>query len=173
MFVNLLDLPPELIIVILSILPLPDLATCQLINRHLYTLIKESLILQYVIETQASGVKDCIASNICLPARLDRLRAWSHTWLSFGFDRKVTLSSRTALAGLSWLHDLTDGVFLHSDQNGYPMNRPNSMHLKCAYLAPLSTSSGDIQWSTIVVGREIIGWAALPREYDMIAFTTM
>jgi hypothetical protein len=173
MSVNLLDLPPELIIAILSMLSLPGLAACQLTNRPLNTLIKESLVLQYVIETQASGVEDCAISSICLPARLDRLKAWSHCWLSFGFDRKATISSGITLSGLSWLHDLTDGVFLHSDESACPVNRSNSTRLKYASLASLPTSTGEIQWSTILVGREIIGWAALPREYDMIAFTTM
>jgi hypothetical protein len=173
MSLNFLDLPPELIITILSMLSLPGLAACQLTSRPLNTLIKESLVLQYVIETQANGVEDCSASGICLRARLDKLKAWSHCWLSFGFDHKATISSGISLSGLSWLHDLTDGVFLHSDESACPVNRSNSTRLKYASLVSLSTSMGYIQWSTIPVGREIIGWAALPREYDMIALTTM
>jgi hypothetical protein len=169
--ISLLDLPSELVIVILLMLPLPSLAACQCTNRPLYTLIKESTILQYIIETQANGVEDFSPSNFSLPVRLDRLKAWSRSWLSFGFTHKATIAARLDLAGLSWLHDLADGIFLHSDKSSNPASRPNSTSLMYASLAPLPVVG--IQWSTIPVGREIIGWATLPRNCDMIALTTL
>jgi hypothetical protein len=173
MSVTLLDLPPELIIVIMSMLSLHGLAACQRTNRSLNSLIKESLVLQYVIESRASGVEDCAVSDFSLPARLNALKSWSHSWLSFGFDHRATIASTIDLSGLSWLHDLIDGIFLHSDENACRVSRPNSTRLKYASLASLPSLAGAIQWSTILVDREIIGWAALPREYDMIAFTTL
>ena len=169
----LLDLPPELIVSILSMLSLSGLAACQRTNRSLNTLIKGSLVLQYLIETQANSVEDLPGYDFALPARLEKLKIWSLSWLSFGFDRKATIAAALNISGLSWLHDLSDGVFLHSDQNACPVFRPNSIRLRYASLASLATSAGEIQWATILVGREIIGWAALPHECDMIAFTTL
>jgi hypothetical protein len=171
--ITLLDLAPELIILILSMLSLSDLATCQHTNRSLNALIKESTVLQHLIETQAAGVEDCACSNFSLPARLESLKVWSYSWTSFYFPNKVTIALSLNLSELSWLHDLTDGIFLHSDMNSCPVSRPNSTRLKYTSLASLPSPAGDIQWSTILVGREIIGWAALPRKYDLIAFTTL
>jgi hypothetical protein len=173
MSIALLDLPPELIILILSTLSLSDLATCQRTNRFLHTLIKESMVLQYLIEIQAAGVENCASSEFSLPARLDSLKIWSTYWMSFGFTNKVTITSAMDLSEMSWLHDLTDGIFLHSDVNSCPTASPNSTRLKYTSLAPPTSPAADIRWSTIFVGREIIGWAALPRKYDMIAFTTL
>lgn len=169
---TLFDLPPELIISILSMLPLSDLAACLHINRSLNTLIKESMILQYLIEAQAAGVENCPGSHFSLPARLDILKVWSHSWLSFAFPNKRTITVALDLSELSWLHDFTDGVFLHSDVDSCPTSRPNSTGIKYVSLASVSAPLEHVRWCKILVGREIIGWAALPK-YNLIALTTL
>jgi hypothetical protein len=64
----------ELIVRVLSLLPLVDLVSLQRVNRQWFAIIKNSQLLQYTIATQIAGVEDNPKARFSLSERLDLLR---------------------------------------------------------------------------------------------------
>lgn len=58
MAIHLLDLPPEILVLILSSLNLPALTSCLATNRLLKSIVEGSTLLQYRLATQAACVDD-------------------------------------------------------------------------------------------------------------------
>jgi F-box-like len=76
----LLDLPTELLIRILSYLPLIDLCAVQRTCRKIHIIVADSMYLQYILLAQISGVDDHLPSDFPLPERIKRLRCHEQSW---------------------------------------------------------------------------------------------
>jgi hypothetical protein len=73
-------LPEELVIEILLILPLPDLISCQRVNRSLNRIIDSSERIQHQIETAIAGVVDNADSTLCLSERREAFALRQVAW---------------------------------------------------------------------------------------------
>jgi hypothetical protein len=78
---NLLDLPTELLIHILSDLYIADFGSCLLTCHRLKDIIQNSRLIQYLIRTALAGVYDpLLPSGPPLLDRLELLERWSAAW---------------------------------------------------------------------------------------------
>lgn len=78
---DLLNLPNELLIRILSHLHISDLGSCLLTCHRANDIVANSLLLQYLIRTALAGVSDPLLSfEPPLPHRLEALGRWSTAW---------------------------------------------------------------------------------------------
>jgi hypothetical protein len=173
---GLLALPEELVILILSFLPLLDLTACQRTNRSLYHLVKNSILLQYCIACQAAGVKDNPYSQIPVSKRLllleDRESAWAHCRY-----RSITLLPDTSPTGV---FDVADGLYIAGlDPLRHDGRRPRTTGLKYLVLPYSEESSApkEIPWK-FIAGKEHIGDSSLIHariaieEHDLMGLVT-
>jgi F-box domain len=78
---HLLDLPDEVLLLIVIKLPLADLFSCLLSCHRLSRLTTESSLLQYLIRAMRHGLYDPLISDISIPQRIKALEIWECAWL--------------------------------------------------------------------------------------------
>lgn len=162
----LLDLPPELLIHILSGLSSNDtLFSIQLVNRYLHNLIRESSLLQYQIETKYAGVEDNPQSTTVVAERLKTLRRTEHAWTNFIVSKQINLP---ILHRSSGLYDLTAGVYVLGELGETNPDYPTPA---LRYIN-LYEDQGNNPWPRISVDRNIIDFGLAVREHDLIALVT-
>lgn len=90
----LLTLSPQLIEKILYELPSRDLATCMLLNKLIFTIIRRSIRLKYKLALMRVGAEDnrfsTLATDVKLKSLLDSQRAW--IWLNPALDYGFTMT---------------------------------------------------------------------------------
>ena len=106
---TLLNLPNELIIQILFDLPHQDLISCQLSNNTLYTIIKNSVLLQLRIALSTFKATDNPSCSLNVSERLKALKHSEEAWslLRKDFKRRIAVNHQE-----SGIYDLSAGVFL-------------------------------------------------------------
>jgi hypothetical protein len=163
------NLPPELLIRILSFLNLSDLSTCLDVNLLFRTLIRQSVLLQYLIAREAAGVDDNPNCKLDIATRLQRLNKREYAWSRFEPNFH---SSVEVLHHPSGIYDLTGGVYLLGDGDG---PRPVTKGLNYVVLPSTETGmpSKELQWSRISVGRNIVDVGLGLQEHDLIAIVTL
>ncbi|KAH8982823.1 hypothetical protein EDB92DRAFT_1623317 [Lactarius akahatsu] len=90
MVASLLELPSEVIILIVYHLPLRDIIACKQSCHRVRTLIKDSQLLQRHFQTMSCGVEDLFVPGICSSELLESLEQWEVAW------RKVDIGERFA-----------------------------------------------------------------------------
>lgn len=90
MVATLLDLPSEVIVLIVCHLPLQDILSCKQLCHRVRNLIKQSQLLQCHFQTMSSGVEDLFVPGICSSELLKSLERWEGAW------RKVDIGERFA-----------------------------------------------------------------------------
>lgn len=161
-----LDLPMEIIIQILLELPLPDLFACLRTNRLLFQGIRNSVPLQYWIETQIACVEDNPKSDLDLCERLAMLRHREHAWTHFDYNFIAPIPVRQKSSGI---YDLTPNFYLLGDA----ADLDRSIHTAVRYVRlPSSIPSQEPSWSQINIGRCIIDFATAIEEHNLVALVT-
>ncbi|KAF9464318.1 hypothetical protein BDZ94DRAFT_1308099 [Collybia nuda] len=150
---------PELTIRILSYLSLYDILACQLTHPAIYTLIKESTLLQYHITTQIAGVEDNPGSMVDVRERLERLSAREIGWAQSEFDFSQTMPVKHDHSGI---YDLTGGVYFLGNRNRRVMH----------YCRLPSKASDQTQWAKIDIDASIIDIGLALYEHDLMAVVT-
>lgn len=165
MYPHICDLPPELLIRILSFLTVPDLSSCLEVNVLFSVIIKESVLLQYLIATEIAGVRDNPNCTLDLATRLQRLDQRELAWSRFRPNFKTTIDIPHRPTGI---YDLTGGLYLLGD--GIPVTKG----LNCVVLP--STESGpplnELKWTRTSVGRKIVDVGLALQEHDLVAVVT-
>jgi len=82
----LLHLPIELLIKILTYLPVADLFSVRWTCRTLGDIIANTAYLQYIIRTHINGVEDSLPLNFTYCERLELLRRHEQSWSALQFD---------------------------------------------------------------------------------------
>ncbi|KAI0263635.1 hypothetical protein BC834DRAFT_305259 [Gloeopeniophorella convolvens] len=77
---SFLDLPPEVIILIISGLDRSDINSCILTCRNIKHVVDESLLIQYLIRAELAGVYDPLIPGAPTSRRLEILQNWNHAW---------------------------------------------------------------------------------------------
>lgn len=83
-----LDLPTEVIILIVCQLPLREVVACKRLCRRLRSLIEESQRLQYHFRAMCSGVEDLSLPGFSSHEFLNSLRQWEMAWQKFDIGER-------------------------------------------------------------------------------------
>ncbi|KAL6299410.1 hypothetical protein BKA93DRAFT_829888 [Sparassis latifolia] len=167
-----LELPSELIVVILSFLPLSDLVACRRTNKLLDSTIESSVVLQYLIELQVAGAVDNPSSSLPVSDRLRVLKARESAW------EQIECTNVTSIRvdfNPSSIYDLTGGVFLLGESLYEPFARTFRETDALRWLR-LSRASGDkptlSPWFKIDLEASILDVGLAVEEHDLIAVVT-
>jgi hypothetical protein len=110
---NFPSLPTELLILILSYLPVVELCAVQRTCRRIHDIVAESAHLQYVLRTQINGVDDLLPPDCPFSERLELLKchenAWSNLQLKLSHEFASPLLDR---------HFLQDGYLIYNKIGG-------------------------------------------------------
>jgi hypothetical protein len=102
-------LPTELLILILSYLPVVELCAVQRTCHRVHNIVAESAHLQYILRTQINGVDDLLPPDCPFSERLELLRrhenAWSNLQLKLSHEFASPLLDR---------HFLQDGYLIYN-----------------------------------------------------------
>jgi hypothetical protein len=159
---ELLDLPNELVIQILSHLTHRDLIACQLSNRALYTAIKASVLLQFQIALTTFKATDNPSCSLSVSERLQALKGSEDAWIFLrkDFDRRIPVNFE-----VSGIYDLTGGVFLLG----------NASRTALHYIELPSSIEDNFEWKKIQLNPEegtIIDMGFCVHEHDLLAIVT-
>ncbi len=106
-------LPTELLILILSYLPVVELCAVQRTCHRIHSIVAESARLQYILRTQINGVDDLLPPECLFSERLELLRrhenAWSKLQLKLSHEFASPLLDR---------HFLQDGYLIYNKVAG-------------------------------------------------------
>ncbi|KAJ3787498.1 hypothetical protein GGU11DRAFT_716906 [Lentinula aff. detonsa] len=158
---QLTDLPTEILVLILSHLPAPDLLACNTLNHSIYTVISNCVFLQYSIELYkacALDNKNCTLSYSEKLAMLQqREEAWSNCKPSF--HRVVPLNFTPGS-----VYDFSSSVYLLGDHTRLRLHHLHLPHH--AGQAP--------QWYLFPSddNRHIVDFGLNLHEHDLIALVT-
>jgi hypothetical protein len=85
---SFLDLPTEVIILIVCQLPLRDVVACKRLCHRLRSLIENSQLLQYHFRVMCSGVEDLFVPGISSHEFLKSLGQWEMAWQKFDIGER-------------------------------------------------------------------------------------
>jgi hypothetical protein len=157
-------LPTELLVHVLAQLPLVDLLTCQLINKHVRNTIQRSVLLQYSIATATAGVIDNPYCPLSISERLEALRKREHAWGNFVIGSRVPISVSGRPSGI---YDLTGGIFLLGNAAIWDHRITTSID----YIR-LPSSPPPPPWSRLSIHRHIVDVGLAVYEHNLIAIVT-
>src|SRR5712671_344491 len=83
-----LDLPAEVIILIVRLLPLREVVACKRLCRRLRSLIEDSQLLQYHLRAMSNGVEDLFLPGISSHEFLRCLEQWEMAWQKFDIGER-------------------------------------------------------------------------------------
>jgi hypothetical protein len=129
-------LPTELLILILSYLPVVELCAVQRTCHRIHNIVVESAHLQYILRSQINGVEDLLPPDCPFSERLELLRrhenAWSNLQLKLSHEFASPLLDR---------HFLQDGYLIYNKIAG---------NLQYGYVDLLSAiPDEDLSWAHI------------------------
>ncbi|KAF5352993.1 hypothetical protein D9758_007884 [Tetrapyrgos nigripes] len=109
----LVDLPSELVLLILSYGSFRDILSFRLISRFYHTLVSDSIDLQYRILLQVSGMLDNPCSGLPLQIRYEKLKERERAWFTLRprFTKNIPVEHPTVV-----LYDLSVDVYMLSDE---------------------------------------------------------
>ncbi|KAJ6555992.1 hypothetical protein B0H19DRAFT_1262115 [Mycena capillaripes] len=164
---NLLDLPPELIVACLVHLSSTDVESClNCRNRLFREIILNSVQIQYLRELEHAGVEEGVpVSNSVVSDRLDALRRRESNWLNFTPTSRHIIPIDFPTTGV---YDLASDIYLVGDTGGDANALPYTA-IKYIHTSPESTSQ---EWRRIDVEKPIADFGTALEEHDLIAFVT-
>ncbi|KAJ3865327.1 MAG: hypothetical protein NXY57DRAFT_1115551 [Lentinula lateritia] len=159
--VQLTDLPTELLVLILSYLPPSDLLSCNLVNSPFYTIISNSVYLQYNIELYKACALDNKGCNLSCAEKLTMLQKREEAWSNCtpSFHRIVPLDFTPGS-----VYDFSSAVYLLGDYT-----RQRLHYLRLPHLP-----NREPQWSVFPSddNRHIVDFGLNLHEHDLIALVT-
>ncbi|KAF8998293.1 hypothetical protein BDQ17DRAFT_820260 [Cyathus striatus] len=157
---------------ILSNLPSASLLQCTLTSKLLHGLISQNVELQYILAKDEAGVEDnpTNAHMMSAPEKLAILKETERAWLTFNYKFtekvhfcKTTLSGETITP--TGLYSVMPNAYLLGCAVGNNQRKTNALQY-----ARLPSRKGQVvNWKTVSVGKEIIGFGTSVEEHDLIA----
>ena len=173
---QLLDLPNDLLIVILSSLPARSILACRASCHRLRDIIKGSQLLLWRIWCMRHGIQELSPSGLSLPNVIADIVRWEYDWFNFGVGKQVTRRSmhrpsqgspgRESLCPTKNDFLLRSGylIQMHEKEN------PGWSHMHLSTLRGLRDSVKDPVWTDVRLGDHLTmeGWA-LDLDQDLMA----
>lgn len=162
--VQLLDLPLEIIIAIISQAEPPDVHCLRLANKQLRDIVQNSPLIQYGIECYVAGINDNPQARTPYPDRLDLLRQRASRWQSLTPINTINIHIPFNATGV---YDLVGGnIILGVGDNvdGTYAFMP---------LPPVGDTSAQVpDWKFFSMGETLIDFGLSAHESDLIAVVT-
>ncbi|KAG6919492.1 hypothetical protein DXG01_005751 [Tephrocybe rancida] len=157
---QLLDLPQEIGVRVLSFLDLADLVSVSATHSSLYAACKSSRGLEYRFAAYAAGAEANVHSNHVASERLSALESLEKGWSNLTFDFRKKIPVKHSVSGL---YDFTEGICILGDAKG------DTLH----YINLPSNPDGPAAWSKIEIGRQMADFGLAIHEHDLIAVLTV
>lgn len=90
---HFLGLPGEILVLILSFLPLRDITACKRSCWQLRGVIKQSGLLRCRIRTMKNYIEDLSPPGLSTSDFLESLKKWEKAWLTFGVGKEAAVQS--------------------------------------------------------------------------------
>ncbi|KAK7438569.1 hypothetical protein VKT23_017904 [Stygiomarasmius scandens] len=158
----LADLPPEILAQIFSYLPAAHIGQCSLTSRLFYTVIANSIELQYIIHLHLAHLESNPCSRpLTYGDKLGAIKAREHAWtyLKPDFSKRAEVPFEPGS-----VYDLSGDVYILGDSN--------RTKLHCLKLP--SAENDPVEWRALASreGRQIVDFAINLYEHDMIVLVT-
>ena len=111
----LLNLSTELLVQILSYLPVADLCSVQRTCRKIRHIVAGTTYLQYILRTQINGVDDFLPPDFPFTERLKLLRRHEESWNGLKFDLFAEFATTVPQPDR---YTLRDGYLIYEDLSG-------------------------------------------------------
>lgn len=161
--IQLLDLPTELIIKILSLLHVADLLSCGVTNQFLQELVETSAFLQYHIACHKYGVEDNPQCALVPAARLEELYSRERAWSRLEFHAiTLDMEPRSSTGGFGY--NLKRGVLALSNMS----ESPTTLKLVICSPEEIKLSSLDLSWVHLGMDCEILDSEMSLEHHDLI-----
>jgi hypothetical protein len=173
---QLLDLPNELLVTILSSLPARSILACRASCHRLHAVIEGSKLLQVRIWSTKHGIQELLPSGLSLPDFTASVRRWENDWFSFRVGNEVaTRSIYRPSQGSPGRESLCPTKYDFIMRSGYliQMHQKENPGWSHTHLSPLRERRGFIKdpvWTDVRLGDHLAmeGWA-LDSDQDLVA----
>ncbi|KAG6849240.1 hypothetical protein H0H93_010256 [Arthromyces matolae] len=153
---QLLDIPDEILLHILSFLELSDVATLSAVHSGLHSIVKSSSSTQFRFAASRACVEPTACRAYGAGDRLSALLSLEDGWekLQFNFRRSIPVLHKP-----SGLYDLTAGVWVLGDEDMQTLHVCN---------LPSSPNDKEIEWRKITTGCHVVDFGLAIHEHDLI-----
>jgi hypothetical protein len=167
--IQFLSLPNEILILILSFLPLRSITACKRSCCRLRAVIKHSGLLRCRMRTMRSFMEDLSPPGLTTSDFLDNLKTWEKAWLTFGVGSEVVTRTtyKPSLGASEFL--LRSGYLIEIRQGMTQGWSYLDLHLLRNHGGPSAPQWTDIQLETTI---SVKGWA-LDVDQDLLAVSAI
>jgi hypothetical protein len=167
---RVLDLPPELIVSIISYLSPHDIISCQRTCRKLCDVCKDTA-LRYLVQMERFGVSDDLWPGISYPERLLLLQRREEAWANLDFSKSVQVTVPFESTGI---YDFTGGAFLLGTRLHATRRRPTIgySYVTLPSLSSSETEDPNSKWHGLYLGIQVLDVGLAVHEHDLIALLT-
>jgi hypothetical protein len=172
---SLINLPTELLILILSHLDPLSTFRCMSTCRTLNLTLASSPYLRYNTQLQISGMWDN-PSLLCphtIRERLDMLKERERSWRNFDYkwasSVEVPLQGFNGIERWSGTYDLTPSAYLIGRADIHTPDEPGSTQSIQALRMPWESALDDLEWTEFQFGMQIIDFCTAIEEHDLLA----
>jgi len=170
MGLQLLGLPSEVLILIFSLLPLPEINACKRSCRRLRAVIKQSGLLRCRIRTLKNHIEDLSPPGLSTADFLDSLRTWEKAWLTFNVGKEA--ATQTTFRPYQGFTDflLRSGYLIQLCQG----DSPGWSYMDLSRQRDLRGKISAAQWTDIQMNTNFfsMGWA-LDIDQDFVAVSRL
>ena len=167
---SLLDIPLELIVLIILYLPPHDIISCQRTCRKLCDLYNNpTLPLLYLVQLERSGVGDDLRPGISYPERLRLLQGREEAWANLDFHKYVQVTVPFESTGV---YDFTGGAFLLGTRLHCTSGGQTAGYSYVTLPSLTSTEDPKLKWQGLSLGIQILDVGLAVHEHDLIAALT-
>jgi hypothetical protein len=170
---QLLCLPEELLVIILSILPARSIFACKASCRQLRAVIEQSKLLERITWGIKRGVQDLLPPGLPNPDFYHIVEKWENDWFNFSVGneaaaRSVYGPSQDSL-GLEW-YSPTECNFLLRSGYVIQMHRHENPGWSHMDISLQRKFRGAPEWANVRLGAHVrmVGWA-LDLDQDLVA----
>ena len=164
---QLLDLPPEVLIEILSILDVNEIFRCIRTCRFFDELIGNSSQLSYLTQLKLAGMQDNPYSSLSVKDRMSTLKQREGLWQSFRWKFMAAVEVPHKSSGV---YDITPSVYLLGKSATYAdVVTAGIQSVKLPCQCPEDPESMSAGWTEFDFGLTIIDFGTAIEEHDLLA----
>jgi hypothetical protein len=173
---QLLGLPNELLVIILSNLPARSIFACMVSCRRLLAIRKRSRLLERIIWSTKHGIHELLPPGLSIPHFHTIAQKWENGWINFKVGNQAATRSMygpsQGLLGLEW-YSATECNFLLRSGHLIRMCRnenPGWSHMDLSLQHKLRGFMSAPEWTNVRLGAHVKmkGWA-LDLDQDLVA----
>lgn len=170
MDIQLLRLPDEILVLILSFLPLRDITACKRSCWQLRGVIRQSGLLRCRIRTMKNYVEDLSPPGLSTSDFLESLKKWEKAWLTFGVG--TVAAAQTTYRPYRGRSDflLRSGYLIEMRQG----ETPGLSHLDLSSQRIVNGIQSPLSWTDVQLAANVsIGGWALDIDQNLVAVSLL